>query len=125
MGLPEDIQGILEDYASLGELGNTIYIYAPATQAFTSRGDASTSWSSPSSTSAIVLPLDERTLMRLAEGEAVRGGARAYIKVTDTIDIGYKVTYNSVDYEVIKVDVPKIQNTQLMRQCVLTKINSY
>jgi hypothetical protein len=81
--------------------GDTITIYT-ASETYNSRGDATTTYSSGTSTTGLMLN-SMKNMTPQEEGYITQGVPRMLLKSTETVALKDKITHRSTDYQVTAI----------------------
>ena len=102
--------------------GDTIIIYSPSSEAFSSYyHDKTTTFDSGTSAKGVVIRT-QKDLIKEPEGELKRGRRiRMYVKAGASIGVNYKITHNSIDYDVTSIETILVEDTTLYYLVELTR----
>ena len=104
--------------------GAAITLYTVASTSYSSNyHDATPSYNSGISTYGLVIP-EDTNLMKSTEGELKRAGLTMLLPYDQTVANKTKITYNSIDYEVVDVKDHKYKDSSAAKQVMLSRMLS-
>jgi len=104
--------------------GAAITLYNVSSTSYSSRyHDATITYSSGTSTYGLVIP-EVTDLVKSAEGELKRASLTMLLPYDQTVANKSKITYNSVNYEVVAVNDHKYKDSSIAKQVSLSRMTS-